>query len=472
MSECQTINCCEESIYGVIDIPDPLPIDTDADIIVSASPSGGGTAESSQTVPLGSSVTVTATPSADILTVDVGVDVMLMIDESGSSATTILTWIDAMLADLSNSLLAAGIGSGTIANRYALVGFGCGPGSHHTTAINYPAGLVPTAGAAHKHFVGGGDWGTIAEAQTAIALFDPSGADTAYPPPSEDVYAALAFASTDYTWRSDVPKIIVFFTDEDRNQWVYNTGATQIAQFANMKASLLTLGAHVAGVMGLQCVKNEGGYPRGLGIDVTGKIWMADGVGGFTTDTNGITAAEVNDLPFDYGTMEAATSTSVTDTGKSWTSNQWSGDRIRLLSGAGAGQIRQIATNTATKITTLTPWTTTPAAGDEYQIETANAYTDPQFPTGTKSEYYDLIVNAQLNGTAWDVGKLFGADAVTLSSFSSALVDSIASNIVEQLQWIFIGWYEDGVLVSTDLSYTFIANDDRDLVARFTRTLI
>ena len=35
--------------------------------------------------------------------------------------------------------------------------------------------------------------------------------------------------------------------------------------------------------------------------------------------------------------------------------------------------------------------------------------------------------------------------------------------------WEFVGWYEDGVLVSSELNYTFIVTTNRNLVAEFQR---
>lgn len=63
------------------------------------------------------------------------------------------------------------------------------------------------------------------------------------------------------------------------------------------------------------------------------------------------------------------TSTTLNNTGKAWTVNQWTNMQIRITGGTGAGQVRTIASNTATAITVGTAWTTTPDATSTYALE-------------------------------------------------------------------------------------------------------
>jgi hypothetical protein len=49
--------------------------------------------------------------------------------------------------------------------------------------------------------------------------------------------------------------------------------------------------------------------------------------------------------------------------------NQWTNYQVRIVSGTGAGQIRTIASNTATVLTTSAAWTTNPDATSVYSIE-------------------------------------------------------------------------------------------------------
>ena len=72
---------------------------------------------------------------------------------------------------------------------------------------------------------------------------------------------------------------------------------------------------------------------------------------------------------FATGTATAGGASTLTNSAKTWTTNQWTNYQIRIVSGTGAGQIRTIASNTGTVITTSAAWTTTPDATSVYSIE-------------------------------------------------------------------------------------------------------
>lgn len=63
------------------------------------------------------------------------------------------------------------------------------------------------------------------------------------------------------------------------------------------------------------------------------------------------------------------TSTTLNNTGKAWTVNQFANFQVRITAGLGAGQVRQIVSNTATAITVSAAWTITPDATSQYAIE-------------------------------------------------------------------------------------------------------
>jgi hypothetical protein len=71
---------------------------------------------------------------------------------------------------------------------------------------------------------------------------------------------------------------------------------------------------------------------------------------------------------FATGTATSATSTTLVQTGKTWTASQWINSQVRITGGTGAGQIRTITANTADTLTVAT-WTTTPDATSTYAIE-------------------------------------------------------------------------------------------------------
>ena len=80
--------------------------------------------------------------------------------------------------------------------------------------------------------------------------------------------------------------------------------------------------------------------------------WVGDGYNAFAT-----------------GTATTGGASTLTNSAKTWTVNQWANFQVRIVSGTGAGQIRTIASNTATVLTTSTAWTTAPDATSVYSIE-------------------------------------------------------------------------------------------------------
>jgi len=72
---------------------------------------------------------------------------------------------------------------------------------------------------------------------------------------------------------------------------------------------------------------------------------------------------------FATGTATAGGASTLTNSVKTWATNQWTNYQIRIVSGTGAGQIRTIASNTGTVITVGSAWTTQPDATSVYSIE-------------------------------------------------------------------------------------------------------
>ena len=72
---------------------------------------------------------------------------------------------------------------------------------------------------------------------------------------------------------------------------------------------------------------------------------------------------------FATGTATAGGASTLTNSAKTWATNQWTNSQIRISAGTGLGQIRTIASNTATVITVSSAWTTAPDATSVYSIE-------------------------------------------------------------------------------------------------------
>lgn len=75
------------------------------------------------------------------------------------------------------------------------------------------------------------------------------------------------------------------------------------------------------------------------------------------------------DLNFATGVASSATSTTLSNSGKAWATNQWANAQIKITAGTGAGQIRTIASNTGVQLTVSAAWTVTPDATSQYHIE-------------------------------------------------------------------------------------------------------
>ena len=122
-------------------------------------------------------------------------------------------------------------------------------------------------------------------------------------------------------------------TNQWANYWVYifsGTAAGQIRQIASNTTNTLTWST------------------TGTAPDATSKYMI---------------------IGFDAGTATAGSSTTITDSTKSWAINRWTNYAVRIMAGTGAGQILPIASNTATAITVVGAWTTTPDTTSIYTIQ-------------------------------------------------------------------------------------------------------
>ena len=109
--------------------------------------------------------------------------------------------------------------------------------------------------------------------------------------------------------------------------------------------------------------------PPGSGIfpSISNLRWGDDGILTVRSGTSKLTSAPIQTS--DSGTSTGSNTTStLRDTGKSWTTNIFAGAAVIIDGGTGSGQTSFIVSNTATILTVSPVWTTTPDATSTYKI--------------------------------------------------------------------------------------------------------
>lgn len=96
-------------------------------------------------------------------------------------------------------------------------------------------------------------------------------------------------------------------------------------------------------------------------------LWTTNLPASWWTDWK-LVATPSNEV-FATWTATAWASTTLTNSAKTWTTNQFTNHQIRITGGTWVGQIRTIASNTWTVITVSASWTVTPDATSTYSIE-------------------------------------------------------------------------------------------------------
>lgn len=112
------------------------------------------------------------------------------------------------------------------------------------------------------------------------------------------------------------------------------------------------------------------------------------------------------DIAGDNGTSSGSNTTStLKDTTKTWTSNQFADADVTIIAGTGAGQIGNIASNTATALTLSNTWTVTPDTSSVYSIGAYVSYAQTPIEDfgraayDKKVKYYNIFSNSHANQT-------------------------------------------------------------------------
>lgn len=129
---------------------------------------------------------------------------------------------------------------------------------------------------------------------------------------------------------------------------------------------------------------------------------------------------------FEGGTATSGAGSTLTKSTATWTTNQWTGYRLNIFSGTGAGQSRAIASNTGTVITVSVAWSVNPDATSVFEISPYQLVKD--FGSGTVNQmvrfkdadagtpkdalYIALSTGnlAYMNGTGTTVAVMSGAE--------------------------------------------------------------
>ena len=155
-------------------------------------------------------------------------------------------------------------------------------------------------------------------------------------------------------------------------------------------------------------------------------------------------------LNFATGTATAGGASTITNSGKAWTTNQWANSQIRITAGTGIGQIRTIASNTATVITVSAAWTTNPDATSQYEIAGNDDFI--YFLGNAAVTLYKYTISTNTWATITPGTARAGAPAVGMSChwvWGSAEADWVAENTIKNGRYLYSLRGGAGALIDT-----------------------
>ena len=177
------------------------------------------------------------------------IDVMVVVDESGSMGGE-HAWLSGMISSLDTAL--SGLG---ITGNYGLVGFGQSSGGGAPRVVS--------------------NFGTAASFGAATSSLLTTGS-------FEDGYAGIDFGFSNLTFGSNgaTATNVILVTDEDRD--VFNGSLSLASTLAQLATNNALLNAVVNNPY-----SSDNNASNVIGVDSSGAAYVADGAGGFTTDTGG-----------------------------------------------------------------------------------------------------------------------------------------------------------------------------------------
>ena len=211
--------------------------------------------------------------------------------------------------------------------------------------------------------------------------------------------------------------------------WMINSGTNYTMQYYDIAADTWYVRNSASATGPVQLFPSAGNGD--VTIDNTGEVALIFDRGGTAGGGTGSTVS--------------ATSTTLQDSSKSWTVNALSSAsyKVRIFSGTGLGQVRNIASNTATTITVSYPWTVTPDSTSLYIIDSLDggnataAATAAQTGIGTGTIFGNTLnVTAVTSGAFYPGQTLYGTgiqSSYAWVSQSGACFSTASSGLVVAL---------------------------------------
>lgn len=146
-----------------------------------------------------------------------------------------------------------------------------------------------------------------------------------------------------------------------------------------------------------------------------GASWIDWGVEDF--DTNDFHDNTVHESGTATGTHSATT---LQDTSKSWTTNQWAGYYVKITGGTNADEVVKILSNTSNTLTVDTSWITTVDNTSTYQISLRGRFTIPE------NGVYAVIPRLTFSASS---GRIFGTYIYKNDTFHNSVFFSLSAAI-------------------------------------------
>lgn len=123
----------------------------------------------------------------------------------------------------------------------------------------------------------------------------------------------------------------------------------------------------------------------------------------------------------DSGTATSGAAGTLTDTGKAWATNGWVGWMVKITSGTGSGQVKQVKTNTATVLTLQGNWVTNPDNTSVYTLYHGARATSGKATAGAATTMTD-------SGATWVVNGWQGWTLAITAGTGSGQTTTVTSN--------------------------------------------